>query len=589
MLGKLLLRDEGRVLTEQLRLVLRNVGMSVIPTIVLLSLLVWMLGDEGKRGYLLIWAAVVLTSKLLNYYHARRTLAAGGAAFERPERLVWTLMTLNAIDGIAWGTLPWVTLTGASTAEIVLVVAVMAGVTSNAMSVLSPVLPVFVSFCLCAVTATAVKFWLLNDPIYQALAGISALYVLTHIAQGRIGAIAARSAIKLRFENSELIERLREETDKAQAAHREAEQANLAKSKFLAAASHDLRQPIHAQGLFLELIGREELSPTQRSMLENAAATNRASSEMLNTLLDFSRIEAGVVEPQWQAMRLQDVMNKVDSELAPQAVAKGLVYRSRDTEAVVWSDPVLLELILRNLVSNAARYTDQGGLLVASRARGEQVLLEVWDSGIGIEPAQQQEIFQEFHQLGNPERDRNKGLGLGLAIVDGLARVLGHRLTLASRPQRGSVFRLALPLSQVPLTAAAPQFCGEGLALVGKRVLVLDDDAAVRVGMAQLLQSWGCSCVAVDSIEEAIDAVRQTRPDLLISDYRLRGHRNGSEAIALLRAELGVDLPALLITGDTAPERLREAQSSGVPLLHKPTSAALLHRKLVELTHHKRH
>ena len=209
----------------------------------------------------------------------------------------------------------------------------------------------------------------------------------------------------------------------------------------------------------------------------------------------------------------------------------------------------------------------------------------VWDTGIGIEPAQQQDIFREFHQLGNPERDRNKGLGLGLAIVDGLVRLLDYRLSLSSRPQRGSVFRLALPLSAVAPEAIARQSQVVRLAALGIRVLVIDDDAAVRVGMEQLLRDWGCACVAVETIEAALEAARRTRPDLVISDYRLREQRNGSEAIAMLRAEFGADLPALLITGDTAPQRLREAQSSGVPLLHKPVPAALLYRKLAELRH----
>lgn len=172
---------------------------------------------------------------------------------------------------------------------------------------------------------------------------------------------------------------------------------------------------------------------------------------MLNTLLDFSRIEAGVVEPQLQAFELQTVLNKIESELAPLAVAKGLVFRSRETRAVVF-DPMLVELILRNLVTNAIRYTLEGGDM-ACRAQGHHVSVEIWDTGIGIEASQHQEIFREFHQLGNPERDRNKGLGLGLAIVDGLARVLGYQLILGWQPGRGSVFKLLLPTSRSPVLA----------------------------------------------------------------------------------------------------------------------------------------
>jgi CheY-like chemotaxis protein len=242
-----------------------------------------------------------------------------------------------------------------------------------------------------------------------------------------------------------------------------------------------------------------------------------------------------------------------------------------------------VELILRNLVTNAIRYTQNGGVLLACRMRGKQVSVEVWDTGIGIEASQHKEIFQEFHQLGNPERDRNKGLGLGLAIVDGLMRVLGYPLILASRPGQGSVFKLLLPTSDAPAVMEAPSSVPVAFGKLDLKVLVIDDDNAVRIGMEQLLRDWGCACQVAESVEEALEMVQQFRPNIVISDYRLREQRNGTEAIALLRKRLGSDLSALLITGDTAPERLREAQASGVPLLHKPVTPELLYRKLLEV------
>ena len=243
-----------------------------------------------------------------------------------------------------------------------------------------------------------------------------------------------------------------------------AERANAAKSKFLAAASHDLRQPIHAQGLFLGVLARSELTVYQRELLSSARAALEASGEMLNTLLDFSRIEAGVIKPQIRSFLLQPLLNKIENEFAPQADAKGLVYRTRETFLAVQSDPMLVELILRNLVSNAIRYTEHGGVLVGCRQRGNKVVLEVWDTGIGIEPTHQQEVFREFHQLGNPERDTRKGLGLGLAISDGLARALNHGLSLASKPGRGTVFRLTVPnatdlMSATGICRVARQYC----------------------------------------------------------------------------------------------------------------------------------
>jgi signal transduction histidine kinase len=369
----------------------------------------------------------------------------------------------------------------------------------------------------------------------------------------------------------------------AEAAQREAERANAAKSKFLAAASHDLRQPIHAQGLFLGVLSRTELTPYQRELLSSARAASEASGEMLNTLLDFSRIEAGVVKPQVQSFPLQPLFNKIENEFAPQADAKGLVYRSRETRLAALSDPMLVELILRNLVSNAIRYTERGGVLVACRRRSGQAILEVWDTGIGIDPAHQEDVFHEFHQLGNPERDTRKGLGLGLAISDGLARTLNHNLSLASTPLRGSVFRLALPVATATQPDKEPAVVRSNTGTLNVRVLVIDDDEAVRAAMLHLLGNWGCECETVESIEEALEKADSFTPDVVISDYRLREQRTGAEAITALRALLGNSLPALLITGDTAPERLREAQASGIPLLHKPVSPSHLYSGLIEV------
>ena len=375
----------------------------------------------------------------------------------------------------------------------------------------------------------------------------------------------------------------RQAQDALLSAKLQAEHANQAKSKFLAAVSHDLRQPIHAQGLFLEALSHTDLSAHQNKLLANARAASDASSEMLSTLLDFSRIEAGVIKPQLQPFRLQPMLNKVENELAPQADMKGLVYRTRETDLIVQSDPALVELILRNLVSNAIRYTRRGGLLVACRKHGDQVLLEVWDTGIGIAPEHQEDVFREFFQLENPERSVLKGMGLGLSIVRGLARTLGHELSLVSTPHRGSVFRLALPIATEILSVKQTEWAQNKTLLLKTRVLVIDDDKAVLAGMGHLLCEWGFECDTAESIEEALALARARAPSLVICDYRLREQHTGLDAIAALRELLGDAFPALLITGDTAPDLLREAQASGIPLLHKPVSPSQLYRTLMEV------
>ena len=571
---------EDRILVEQLRLLLRNVHSALVPTFILGIVLVWGLNNASNRVALETWFFVLMLSKLNAAHHASRNLKSP-IPHDRTRHLVWTLIGLNMADGMIWGSLPWITLSNTTMAGSILVISTMAAMVGSTMSRLSPVLPVFAAFSATMLTLVTSKVWTLGDPAYQALGAASIIYLISLSLMARNSSRELRAGIELRFENISLIEQLQEKTRIAETAQREAELANAAKSKFLAAASHDLRQPIHAQGLFLEVLGQTELTGYQRELLGSARSALEASGEMLNTLLDFSRIEAGVIQPLRQPLRLQTLLNKIENELAPQADAKDLVYRTRETHAVVESDPLLLEMILRNLVTNAIRYTERGGVLVACRQRGKQVVLEVWDTGIGIAKAHQQEIFREFHQLGNPERDRNKGLGLGLAIAQGLARTLGHELSLSSTPNHGSVFRISLPLAKTQ--PVEQPIVIPGVRLLETSVLVIDDDESVRTGMCQLLQGWGCECDAAENIEEALAMTQKKTPGLVISDYRLREQRTGVEAIAALRTKLGEDLPALLITGDTAPERLREAQASGIPLLHKPVTPSQLYRKLVDV------
>lgn len=407
---------------------------------------------------------------------------------------------------------------------------------------------------------------------------LSNLQLRTRIAWAASALLAFFTWLFLRWRIREL-----DSANLLQQAKIHAEQANLDKSKFLAAASHDLRQPIHALCLFLDVLANTELNEQQLKLLSNIRSASDATRDMLNTLLDFSRIEAGVIEPRRQVFSLQSVLDNLTNDFQHQAEAKGLRYRARATKLCAYSDPMLVELILRNLLSNALRYTEQGSVMLACRVRGDAICIEVRDSGIGIAPEEQRNIFREFHQLGNPERNRSKGLGLGLAIVDGLVRTLQHQLTLHSAPAHGSVFSLTLPRAESILQTAEP------LVLAAKklhaRVLVIEDDVAVSEGMLQLLQNWGCDCIAADSARQALQLARLHDFDLVISDLRLGGSQSGIDAIMAIRAELGRAVPALLVTGDTAPHSLRMAQSSGIDLLHKPVLPGRLYQQVVAQLH----
>lgn len=582
MRGNTLSAAESRILIERLRLLHGSMAVSVTAMFPVVILLVWTLINDTNRWAILLWCFAVLGSNVYTALDSRHHLK-NPPAVERVPLMVHKLMAITAFDGMIWGLLAWGTLGSTNVAGSVFVIAVITGILGGAVSLLSPVMPVFLAFAVPMMGLLVAKLLNLDDPIYQSVAAVAVFYTLTMYGHALKSSRAALAAIELRFENFDLVAA-------TQAAKLEAEEANRAKSKFLAAASHDLRQPIHAQGLFLEVLGHTPLTPHQADVLASARSASAASSDMLNTLLDFSRIEAGVVKPHVAAFDLQTLLNKIENDLAPQADSKGLVYRTRETRLTIDSDAALVEMVLRNLVSNAIRYTKRGGVLVACRQHvaggAAQAVIEVWDTGIGIEPENCVEVFKEFHQLGNPERDRRKGLGLGLAIADGLSKALGHRLGLASRPGRGSVFRLTLPITQASrvdtgkLAALTPL---DGQQLHGVHVLVIDDDEVVLHGMAQLLQSWGCIVATASSISAALEKARQQLPQAIVSDYRLRGQATGAQAIQAVREMLGQAVPALMVTGDTAPERLREALSSGVPLMHKPVAPEQLLRALTDL------
>jgi two-component system, sensor histidine kinase len=257
------------------------------------------------------------------------------------------------------------------------------------------------------------------------------------------------------------------------------------------------------------------------------------------------------------------------------------------TAVYVRSDVSLLSRIIRNLLTNAISYTDRGGVVLGCRRSGDAVRIEVWDSGRGIPSDRHEEIFREFSQLENPERDRRKGLGLGLAIVHRLARLLGHSVELRSEVGKGSVFSITVPrgVAEDCVPIDAPPETTTAFDLAHALVLVVDDEAAVQDGMAAVLRRWGCDVLTSGSGEEMLAKLAGVGklPDLIVSDYRLRGAENGIQVVELLRGEFNAEIPALLVTGDTAPDRLRDAEASGLPILHKPVNPARLRTLIANL------
>lgn len=580
--------DEGRLLAAQMELLDQSFAVAMLGCALASWFLAAGLTVAGDRPLALPWAMAV--SLACSIGHFGRSLLPDRTSIEHARDYArWMTGLLTAI-GALWGLMGWLYLDVSSPAVVISILALIAGMSAAALAVFAACLPVAVGFFVPAILPVWGRFLATGNADFLPLCLGTPLYLAVLIVFARNYASMARHSIALRFENIELIQQLREQTARAESAQREAEQASRAKSVFLASASHDLRQPLHALGLFLVSLSRTALDDHQRQLLAHIDAASGAAREMLNTLLDFSRLEAGVVESKPRAFGLQPLLHRLESEFAPLAEARGLVYRTRDTTCEPFSDPALVELILRNLIANAIRYTHRGGILVACRRRRFHVVVEVWDTGVGIPASQQQAIFQEFHQLGNPERDQRKGLGLGLAIVAGLARTLSTTVTLASRPGRGSVFRFRLPLARWP---TPPSMDGTPLPdrhvrgalqpLQGVRALIVDDDRQIGLAMSELLAGWHCECRMAESEEDALRALEQFQPNLIIADYRLRGGRDGLQAMAAIRATLGATVPAIVITGDTAADRLRNVHASGAMLMHKPVMAEALHAAIVTL------
>lgn len=392
-------------------------------------------------------------------------------------------------------------------------------------------------------------------------------------------------AERLEAGRDELEQRIASATLALREKKEEAETATLAKSRFLAAASHDLRQPAHALGMFVARLTQLPHDAQTRQLIASLEASLRALQDLLDGLLDVSRLDANAVQVQLRPFALDELFDFLRVGLASAAAEKDLRLRVRTSSAWLMSDPTLLQRILLNLVGNALRYTHEGGVLVACRiaADGRHARIEVWDSGIGIAPEHHAAIFKEFYQVGNPARNRSKGLGLGLNIVERTAHLLNHRLHMCSKPGRGTRFSIEVPLAPPATVMAAPSAPDakpfDGLA--GLRVLVIEDDALAREALAGLLESWGAVVRVAEGLSTALWHLKLGLvPDVIVSDYRLRDGENGIETIRQLRAMAGRPIPACLMSGDTDPSLMQAAKLVSLTLLHKPVRPAKL-RSLV--------
>lgn len=532
---------------------------------------------QVAHGTLYGWLTFQVCFQMLRVASARYYWWCPPRASDSVRRWAGYLSALAILSGVVWGAAGILFYTPQSTVHQAVLAILLCGLAAGSIPA-NAMLQVGLLGSASAILGMFIArlIWE-GGEVHWLMAVMLSVYLVFVLNWGRGLHHVLTESLKRGHENEDLIERLREQTERALDAQRAAESANMAKSKFLAAASHDLRQPMHALTLLAGALVEEERADELRALTRHIVRSVEALEMLFNALLDISKLDAGITQPNSRDFPVEQLFERLRSDFSQMAASKYLSFHMRPTRAVVHADMQLLEQILRNLLTNAVRYTESGGILVGCRRRGEGWRIDVVDTGIGIPPEEREKVFDEFYQIGNRARDRSQGLGLGLAIVRRLAGLMKLAIAVNSRPGHGTVFSVTLPAGTGEVEEVV-EVRTPGISFDMRRILVVDDEADVRMALALLLVGWGCDVLEAESYEQAVDEMQAGawRPELAIVDLRLRGEETGIVLLDWLRAHVNNDLLGIIITGDIAAERLSDVKSSGYTLLHKPVAPAKL-------------
>ncbi|WP_418316643.1 ATP-binding protein [Piscinibacter sakaiensis] len=493
-------------------------------------------------------------------------------------RLLWNIGILAS--GALWGFSAWLFYPlGDSNQQTALIIVVYTFCVA-AVPVLATQPRVYLLYAAMCFVPMAARVALVGDHYGAQLAAILLLIFSMTALLARNYRQALQRAIELKVQADRLLQQLRGEKQLAEDARRQAEVANRAKTQFFSAVSHDLRQPLHAMGLFAEALRHKAHDDEVVKLVNSINDSVDALESLFSELLDITRIDSGGVSVNPQPFEFDDILRRLRLHFEPVAFEKGLALRLRGGRHGIHADPLLVERILRNLVSNAIRYCADGTVLVSARRRGDKVLVQVWDTGPGIAEEEQQRIFEEFYQIAAADSadagQQRKGLGLGLAIVRRLTDLIGAQLDLRSQPGRGTVFSLTLPLGRIvrePMPRPTP-VAGTSVTLHGRTIVVVEDEPTVRAGLEVLLKEWGAAVASFDSVAAVTTWAGSQDPattvDLLIVDYRLEQGLTGVDALRFLRQRFGVAVPAIVVTGSTMTGHENEAHDEDFHVLIKP-------------------
>jgi signal transduction histidine kinase/CheY-like chemotaxis protein len=547
----------------------------------ILCMVLW---EQESAAAMALWLAAILANQAWRGVLARAYRRATPPVEDAPRwGRYWTIGSTMA--GALWG-IAGVAMFPASPPHQALLIVCLFSVILGGLNLTAVYTPAFFGFVLASLVPLIARVAFEGGQVHLFTAIVLLVVLGFVVGFGRQLNQVLTQSLAMRYENVDLIDELKVETQFAESARAAAETANRAKSQFLAAASHDLRQPLHAIGLFAAALAAKVRDPEVSPLIANIHVSIEALEGLFAQLLDLSRLEAGALHPQFTDVALLPMLARICADFAPQAAAHGLTLRAAKTSANVVSDPVLLERILRNLIGNALRYTRHGGVVVGVRRRGAGVRIDVVDTGVGIAAADQHLIFEEFVQLAPaPHRHAaGRGLGLGLAIVRRLCALLEHRLDVASTPGVGSRFSVTMaratrrpsPRHRGSAAQAAQTAPVDASAFLGRSVIVIDDDPAVVVAMEALFTSWGARVAAGANASAALCANGETRVDLIVADLRLSDGDSGIDAVGAVRAAQGHTVPALIVSGDTSEMARAEACAAGITLLSKPVVATAL-------------
>jgi signal transduction histidine kinase len=568
-------------LTDRVRALMSYAGTTTLSYLLAGLTLAWLFQGAVAPTVLWGWAAVfalvVVGRALVALAYSRALPGDDLASLQWLRR--WNVGTLAS--GALWGVTGWLFYGQGEPLHYMAMVMVIFAFCVGSTPMLGWQRTIFLAYVGLSLAPTIARMVMHGGPGSMGLIVASVLISVMTIRLGRNYRDTFGELVELKSKAQDLAVQLRAESQAADAARREAELANRAKTQFFAAASHDLRQPLHALGLFAEALRQKSRDDETMHLINSINSSVDALDGLFGELLDITKIDTGGVEPRPTDFPLDELFRKLRLHFEPIAFEKGLALRFRGGRRCAYADPLLVERILRNLTSNAIRYTEDGTVLVSARSRGSKLLLQVWDSGVGIAEADRERVFDEFVQLPGakltPDPHQRKGLGLGLAIVRRLARLMNAPLALRSTPGRGSVFTIELPQGKPPSAAQTPSLSSLpiGLTLDKRLVVMIEDDPAVKSGLEVLLKSWGASVIAFDTLAACRSWAQAAepsmlQPDLIIADYRLESGHTGVEAIRALRGMLDRPIPAIVVTGSVLSNHEREAHEHDFHLLLKP-------------------